>query len=181
MRLSQCMFLLLCALLLACNDPARPVVPVDSATTRIVYELELAQLKSLLAKDTLPGGLFWRNQMYMNNRILLPPADSAQTLMHDAFWLQSLVDRGIVRGVCGPPPYSECPRDQPIAYTSLGVPWTRGGDTVFVGGGYTGLVPGQTAADAIFWLFTVVKSDTGWVVKAKSAPNTMTFTDSTSP
>ena len=181
MRITICALLASGTLLLACNDPVRPVLPVDPETTRVVYEVELAQLKKLLPKDTLPGGGQWADRMYLNNRVLLPPADSANPLLHDAAWLSSVLDRGLVRGVCGQPPSADCPTDGPVAYASLGVPWTRGGDTVFVGGGYAGLVPNQETSDAIFWLFTIVKGDSGWAVKTKSAPNTMTFVDSTTP
>jgi len=181
MRISICALLVSGALLLACNDPVRPVRPVDAVTTREVYDLTLAQLLALLPKDTLPGGVLWSDRMYLNNRILLPPADSAQPLLHDPDWLSSVVAQGWVRGVCGTAPYPDCPEDGPVAFASLGVPWTRGGDTVFVGGGYTGLVPNQPTSDAIFWLFTIVKGDSGWAIKSKSAPNTMTFVDSTTP
>ena len=180
MRVSIYLFLLPGALLLGCNDPERPILPVDAATTRTVYEIELEQLKKLLPKDTLPGGIRWTDRMFLNTRILLPPADSAHPLFHDQAWLSSVVDRGLVSGICGPTPYPDCPQDAPVAFASLGVPWTRGGDTVFVGGGYTGLVPNQSTSDAIFWLFTMVKSDSGWVMKSKGPPNTMTFVDSTS-
>jgi hypothetical protein len=182
MRISVCAILVPTVLLLGCkNDPVRPVLPIDAATTREVYDVELANLKLLLPKDTLAGGWHWADRMFLNSRILLPPADSINPLLHDHVWLGSVVDRGLVTGVCGSPPYPECPQDAPIAFASLGVPWTRGGDTVFVGGGYTGLVPNQATADAIFWLFTIVKSDSGWVVKSKGPPNTMTFVDSTTP
>ena len=180
MRISIVRLLLPSVMLLGCkNDPVRPIVPVDPATTRTVYEVELQELKKLLPTDTLPGGVQWADRMFLNSRILLPPADSANPLFHDQDWLSSVVNRGLVSGVCGPAPYPDCPQDAPIAYTSLGVPWTRGGDTVFVGGGYTGLVPSQPTADAIFWLFTIVKGDSGWTVKSKGPPNTMTFSDST--
>jgi hypothetical protein len=167
------------AVLLACNDPDRPIVPVDEATTLRVYELELIALKKqLTTQDSSPGAVHWENQMYLNPYILLPPADSANPLRHNDAWLNSMVSRGLVQGVCGEAPDPACPEDVPIAFTSLGVPWTRGGDTVFVGGGYTGLVPNQPTSDAVFWLFTMVKSDTGWAVKGRSTPNYMTFTDS---
>ena len=181
MRIAIYSLLLPGNLLLGCSDPVRPILPVDSATTRSVYEVELVQLKSLLPTDTLPGGLHWADRMFLNSRILLPPADSANPLFHDENWLWSVVDRGLVSGICGPAPYYDCPQDTPVAFASLGVPWTRGGDTVFVGGGYIGLVPNQATSDAIFWLFTVVKTDSGWVVKAKGPPNTMTYMDSTTP
>lgn len=164
-------------LLLGCNDPERPIVPVDMATTRQIYEVELKELKRLLPKDTLAGGVLWPDRMYLNTRILLPEADSANPVLHDAAWLASVVERGLVNGICGRPPYEACPTDYPVAFTSLGVPWTRGGDTVFVGGGYTGLVADQKTSNAIFWLFTVVHSDSGWVIKGKGPPNTMTFVD----
>jgi hypothetical protein len=182
MRISICTLLVPSVFLLGCkNDPVRPIVPVDPATTLTVYELELKELKKLLPKDTLSGGVTWPDRMFLNSRILLPPADSAHPLFHDQAWLNWVVARGLVSGVCGPAPYSDCPQDAPVAFVSLGVPWTRGGDTVFVGGGYTGLVPNQATSDAIFWLFTVVKSDSGWVVKSKGPPNTMTFVDSATP
>ena len=172
---------LLPVLLLACNEPERPILPVDAATTLAVYDVELAQLKRLLPKDTLPGGAFWGDRMYLNTRVLLPPADSANPLRHDDAWMASVVGRGLVAGICGEAPDPPCPEYMPIAFTSLGVPWTRGGDTVFVGGGYTGLVPNQATSDAVFWLFTVVHGDSGWSVKSKGPPNTMTFVDSTTP
>jgi hypothetical protein len=173
--------LLVPVLLLACNEPERPILPIDAAKTLAVYEVELAHLKTLLPKDTLPGGGSWKDRMYLNSRILLPPADSANPLRHDFPWMAALVSRGLVAGYCGEPPDQPCPDSMPIALTSLGVPWTRGGDTVFVGGGYTGLVPNQVTSDAIFWLFTVVHGDSGWVVKSKGPPNTMTFVDSATP
>jgi len=180
MRIPICALLLPSTLLLGCgNDPVRAILPVDPATTHTVYEVELVELKKLLPKEALPSGVRWSDRLFLNSRILLPPADSAHPLFHDQDWLASVVERGLVSGVCGPAPYSDCPQDAPVAFASLGVPWTRGGDTVFVGGGYTGLVPNQTTSDAVFWLFTVVKSDSGWVVKSKGPPNTMTFVDST--
>lgn len=182
MRISLCAILVPSVLLLGCkNDPVRPILPVDAATTRTAYEVELAELKKLLPRDSLPGGLHWADRMFLNSRILLPPADSATPLMHDQAWLSSVVSRGLVSGICGPSPYGDCPQDAPVAFASLGVPWTRGGDTVFVGGGYTGIVPNQATEDAVFWLFTIVKSDSGWVVKAKGPPNIMTFRDSATP
>ena len=164
-------------LLLACDKPApHAIVPVDAATTRAVYEAELVELKRLLPKDTSAGAIPWAEHMYLNSSVLLPEADSANPLRHDQQWLNSVLGRGLINGYCGRPPDSPCPDSFPIAFTSLGVPWTRGGDTVFVGGGYTGLVPNQKTSDAVFWLFTVVHSDSGWVVKSKGPPNSMTFT-----
>lgn len=154
----------------------KPVVPIDPALTLEVYDAELVELKRLLTVASGSGTRTpWHQRMYLNPRILLPIADSATPRRHDQAWLESVVARGLVAGVCGHAPEPRCPDSMPFAFVSLGVPWTRNGDTVFVGGGYLGEVPDQENVEGTFWLFRVAETDSGLRVVGKGAPNTMTF------
>lgn len=160
------------------NQPERPILPVDEQLVPEIYDATLAELKQIMtppAGSTVPVN--WSERMYLNPIVLLPPADSANPLTHDSEWMNSIVARGMVRGICGKPPATPCPSDQPVAFTSLTPPWTLGGDTVFVQGGYAGEVPGDRRYEGIFWVFTLAPDEgTGALtVVRKGPPNRITF------
>jgi hypothetical protein len=160
------------------NRPERPVVPLDQETTALVYDVTLAELKRIMtpkAGTTVPVN--WSERMYLNPLILLPPADSANPLNHDSTWMNSILARGLVLGICGKAPAAPCPTDLPVAFTSLSPPWSLGGDTVYVQGGYTGEAPAEPMYDAVFWIFTLAFDEETGALKVvrKGPPNRMTF------
>ena len=160
------------------NKPAVPIVPLDPESTREVYDVTLVELKRLLQpKPNSTSGINWSERIYLNPVVLLPEADSSNPFYHDSTWLASIVARGLVSGVCGKAPAQACPRDVPIAFTSLSPPWKRGGgDTSYVQGGYTGEAPGQSTYEGVFWVFTLAPDDDGALkVVRKGPPNYVTF------
>ena len=171
--------LLLClgVALAACrNDPERPILPVEGEAKAETFDVTLRELKRLLTPRDTAAPINWSQVIYLNPVVLLPPGDSAPPLMHDPDWLAGVVAGGLVQGICGKPPTKPCPAAFPIAFTSLGVPWTRGGDTTFLRAGYVGEVPGQKTYDGVFWLFTVVRSDEGQLrVTDKGPANNVIF------
>ncbi|MEO8200709.1 MAG: hypothetical protein ABI679_09335 [Gemmatimonadota bacterium] len=157
------------------NAPERPIVPIDPAMTSEVYMTALTEVKRLLtpAAGAKPA-INWSERMYLNPVILLPPADSANPLDHDVNWMADAQVRGLVRGTCGQPPANPCPDS--IAFTSLGVPWTRGGDSSFVLAGYVEEMPGDAINNGVFWLMTITHNeDRVLKVTAKGPPNYVTF------
>lgn len=167
-----------CAVAGCANQPERPIVPVDEAKTRQVYDVALQELKKIMtprAGSTAPVN--WSERMYLNPVVLLPATDSANPLFHDATWSESAVARGLVTGICGKPPASPCPPDVPVAFTSLSPVWTKGGDTVFVQGGYAGEAPGEHTYEAVFWIFTIAPDEETGSLKVvrKGSANRMTF------
>lgn len=160
------------------NTPQRSILPVDQQLTAEIYDVTLAELKRTLTPrpGTAPS-IDWSTRMYLNPVVLLPPADSANPLTHDADWMNAAVASGLVLGICGKPPATPCPADQPVAFTSLTPPWTMGGDTVYVQGGYTGEAPGEQLYEGTFYVFTLAHdTDTGALkVVRKGPPNRLTF------
>jgi hypothetical protein len=171
--------LMLALLVAGCaNKPARNPAPLSAELTAEVYDVTLAELKKITTpKAGITAPINWSERMYLNPVILLPAADSANPVNHDAGWLSSTTDRGLVLGVCGKPPATPCPLDEPVAFISLSPPWTLGGDTLYVQGGYSGEVPRETTYEAVFWIFTLAHdTDTGELkVVRKGPPNRMTF------
>ena len=160
------------------NEAERPVVPITPELTSQVYDLTLRELKRLLRpKARSSETIDWSNRMYLNPMVLLPPADSANSMMHDAQWLAGVSSANLVNGICGRPPAAACPADTPVAFTSLGIPWTRGGDTTYLQAGYVGESPGHTRYDGVFWLFTITRDlDTDTLkVSGKGPPNYVTY------
>jgi hypothetical protein len=160
------------------SKPQRAVTPIDAERTIQVYDVTLQELKRIMT----PGGTVpvnWSEHMYLNPVVLLPASDSANPLNHDGAWLNSVVARGLVLGVCGKPPATPCPTDVPVAFTSLTPPWTLGGDTVYVQGGYAGEAPGERRYEGVFWVFTLAHDEeTGQLkVVRKGPPNVVTFAD----
>jgi hypothetical protein len=160
------------------NRPARNPIPVDAELTAQVYDVTLAELKRIMTpKAGVEAPINWSERMYLNPVILLPAADSANPLSHDPAWLNSTVTSGLVLGVCGKPPAMPCSTDTPVAFVSLSPPWTLGGDTVYVQGGYSGEVPRETTYEAVFWIFTLAHDEETGELKVvrKGPPNRMTF------
>jgi hypothetical protein len=159
------------------NTPPRPILPVDSRLNADIYDATLVELrKILIPKPGTTPAIDWSTRMYLNPVVLLPPADSANPLTHDAARMRAAVARGLVVGVCGKPPAVPCPADQPVAFTSLTPPWTMGGDTVYVRGGYTGEAPGERLYEGTFYVFTLAHDGSGELkVVRKSPPDRMTF------
>ena len=160
------------------NRPDRPALPVDAEITAEVYDVTLAELKRIMTpKAGTTVQVNWAERIYLNPLVLLPPADSADPRMHDASWMNSAVARGLVLGICGRPPATPCPADVPVAFTSLTPPWTLGGDTVYVRGGYTGEAPGERVYEGVFWTFTLAYDEETGVFKVvrKGPPSRMTF------
>lgn len=160
----------------ACNNaPARPMVPVDEAKTGAVYNAALTEVKRLMAPP--PGTqsrVNWAERVYLNPLILMPASDSASRFIHDARWLADAQVKGMVRGTCGQPPAAPCP--DTIAFVSLGIPWTRGGDTSFVLAGFVPELPGLPTNTGIFWLMTVTHNDLEELkVSSKGPPRYITF------
>jgi len=160
------------------NRSDRVITPVDAERTREIYDVTLRELKRIMtpkAGTSVPVN--WSEHIYLNPVILLPPADSANPLQHDTNWMISAVERGLALGICGKPPATPCPSDVPVAFTSLTPPWTVGGDTAYVQGGYTGEAPGERMAEGVFWVFTLAHDEeTGELkVVGKGPPNRMTF------
>lgn len=162
------------------NKPQRPILPVDEQLTAEVYDVTLAELKRNLApKPGTAPVIDWSTRMYLNPVVLLPAADSTNPLQHDAGWMNSAVARGLVLGVCGKPPATPCPSDQPVAFTSLTPPWTLGGDTVYVQGGYTGEAPGEPHYEGVFWVFTLSPDrETGGLKVIRKGPPSRTIFES---
>lgn len=160
------------------NRPARVALPVDQETTAEVYDVTLAELKRIMTpKAGTNAPINWGERMFLNPAVLLPAADSANPLQHDGTWLNSVVTRGMVLGICGKPPAQACPADAPVAFISLSPPWTLGGDTVFVQGGYAGEVPGEAMYEAVFWIFTIAPDEetAQFKVVRKGPPNRVGF------
>lgn len=160
------------------NRPERVALPVDQETTAEVYDVTLAELKRIMTpKAGTTAPINWSERMFLNPVVLLPAADSANQLNHDSSWMNSVVARGMVLGVCGKPPAQPCPTDAPVAFTSLSPPWSLGGDTVYVQGGYAGEAPGEAMYEAVFWIFTIAPDEETAVFKVvrKGPPNRMTF------
>jgi hypothetical protein len=158
------------------SEPPRPIVPVDQQLTLEIYDVTLGELKRIMtppAGTTVP--IDWSTRMYLNPLIVLPPADSANPLSHDPGWINSVLARGMVQGVCGKPPATPCPPDQPVAFTSLTPPWTMGGDTVYVQGGYAGEIPGETRYESLFWTFTLAHDEAGALKVVRRGPPTRTI------
>jgi hypothetical protein len=160
------------------NRPDRQIMPVDQQRTAEVYDVTLAELRKIMTPAAgRTVSVNWSERMYLNPVVLLPAADSANPLTHDSAWMNSVVARGLVLGICGKPPATPCPTDQPVAFTSLTPPWTVGGDTVYVQGGYSGDVPGERHYEAVFWVFTVAHDEETGALKVvrRGPPNRMTF------
>jgi hypothetical protein len=158
------------------NEPIRPIVPLTPEATVGVYDVTLQEVKRLMTSaDTTRQTIRPNQYVYLNSRILLPPADSANPLEHDAQWLASVQDRGLVNGVCSKTGPILCPDSVPLAFISLGVPWTRGGDSVFVVGGYVGQVPNRPSSAGVFWQFMVVKKEGTWLIARRGEPNVVSF------
>jgi hypothetical protein len=159
------------------NKPEAPIVPLDAAGTTAVYNVTLVELRRLLTpKSSAVTGLNWSERMYLNPVVLLPAADSANPMTHDSAWMADVLGRGLVKGVCNKPPATPCPREAPIALTSFSPPWSRGGDTAWVHGGYTGEIPGEATYEGVFWIFTLAPDDEGVLkVVRKGPPNFLTF------
>lgn len=160
------------------NRPDRVATPIDAERTAQVYDVTLAELKRIMtpkAGTQVPAN--WSEHIYLNPVVLLPAADSANPLQHDANWMNSAVARGLVLGICGKPPATPCPTDVPVAFTSLTPPWTLGGDTVYVQGGYNGEAPRERLSEGIFWIFTLAHDEETGELKVvrKGPPNRMTF------
>jgi hypothetical protein len=160
------------------SPPEKPIVPVDPTITAQVYDVTLAELKRVMspaAGSSAPVN--WSERMYLNPQVLLPPADSANPLNHDSQWMSQAVANGLVLGVCGKPPAQACPRDVPIAFTSLSPPWTQDGDTIYVQGGYAGEAPGAAKYEGVFWTFTLAPEEVGGPLKVvrKGTPTLVTF------
>lgn len=160
------------------NQPDRVVTPIDAERTTQVYDVTLQELKRIMTPN--PGGTVpvnWSEHMYLNSVVLLPASDSANPLHHDTAWARTAVDRGLVLGICGQPPATPCPSDVPVAFTSLTPPWTLGGDTVYVQGGYAGEPPGVRRYEGVFWVFTLAHDEqTGQLkVVRRGPPNAIIF------
>lgn len=157
------------------NAPDRPIVPIDPQDTDEVYTVALTEIKRLLTpKPGTRPDVDWSDRIYLNPVILLPPADSLNPLNHDPRWMADVQVKGLVRGVCGRAPAAACP--DTIAFASLGVPWTRGGDTSFVLAGYEEAMPGSATNPGVFWLFTLThNAELELKVTAKGPANYVTF------
>ena len=160
------------------NQPDRVVTPIDAERTAQVYDVTLEELKRIMTPN--PGGVVpvnWSEHMYLNPRMLLPASDSANVVNHDSSWMSSAVARGLVLGICGRPPATPCPSNAPVAFTSLTPPWTLGGDTVYVQGGYAGEAPGENKYEGVFWIFTLAHDEETRQLKVvrRGPPNAVTF------
>ena len=158
------------------SKPPRPIVPVDPQLTPEIYDVTLAELKKIMTpRAGMSVEVDWSTRMYLNPLIVLPPADSLNPLNHDSGWMNSVLARGLVQGICGKPPAVPCPADLPVAFTSLTPPWTLGGDTVYVQGGYAGEMPGESMYESLFWTFTLAHDENGQLKVVRRSEPTRTI------
>ncbi|MGE0351646.1 MAG: hypothetical protein AB7I33_05715 [Gemmatimonadales bacterium] len=165
-------------LLAACSaEPPQPFRPVDLQDVHPIYETTLENLKaSLTPRDTLANPIRWNRHIYLNEIILAPP-DSTRP-MHDRAWLARIQASGLIRGYCGQPPAIACHDQDTMAFTSLGIPLTREGDSAVVETGIVSTVPGEREAMGTFRRF-VLKRDTtpsGWRVVVRGPTRLLDYT-----
>lgn len=166
---------LACAALAACRS-APPPRPLDQADVPDVYETALREMRIILVpRKNSPDTTQWEQHMYLNQVVLGPRIDVP--VLHDRAWADKVTAAGLVRGYCGQPPADPCDPRGVRALISLGVPWTREGDTAVVDVGVVGELPDTPPSLGIFrtMLLRRDREEGIWKVFDRGQPQPVTF------
>ena len=155
-----------------------PARVLDAGTSQAVYEATLKEIKTIVTpKAAAPDSLHWERRVYVNEIILVAP-DSNGPRLHDRAWLDKITNDGLVAGHCGQPPATACPESTGRVFTSLGIPWTREGDTAVVETGMVTERPDTKFTPGVFRTMLLTRDrDTGeWRVFDRGAPRFLDYT-----
>ena len=169
--------LVLVAGLAACADRPPPR-GLDAETSKAVYEGALREIKVIATpKGNAPDSLHWERRLYLN-QIIMSPVDSTGPKLHDAAWLEKVVNAGLVDGYCGQPPAAACPEGTARMFASLGTPWTREGDTAVVETGMVAERPDTKVTLGVFRTMLLVRdAESGaWRVFDRGTPRYLDYT-----